>query len=134
MGNAFVYGTLMAPEVVELLISRKPVCKAATLHGYSRRRVKDRVYPAIIPAEPDSKVQGMVLLDLSAQELHILDGRLELRRPRTVGQAALLTPMVAGWPPAVYEAEEYYRTTVQPQLEDGSSVVADVYVWKQEYM
>jgi hypothetical protein len=33
----------------------------------------------------------------------------------------------------VYESEEYYRTQVQPQLDDGSRVAADVYVWKDEY-
>jgi hypothetical protein len=34
---------------------------------------------------------------------------------------------------AVYESEEYYRATVQPQLEDGSSIPADVYIWKDQY-
>jgi len=33
----------------------------------------------------------------------------------------------------VYEAEEYYRTTVNPQLEDGSQVEADVYVMSDDY-
>lgn len=36
-------------------------------------------------------------------------------------------------PAAVYEAEEYYRASVEPQLEDGSSIAADVYVWKDQY-
>jgi hypothetical protein len=33
----------------------------------------------------------------------------------------------------VYEAEEYYRAAVQPTLDDGSSVDADVYIWKDQY-
>lgn len=33
----------------------------------------------------------------------------------------------------MYEAEEYYRAQVQPQLEDGTSVEADVYIWKDDY-
>jgi hypothetical protein len=33
----------------------------------------------------------------------------------------------------VYESEEYYRASVQPQLDDGSSITADVYIWKDEY-
>jgi hypothetical protein len=74
MGVAFVYGTLQSPEVVRLLLDRMPTCKPAILHGYSRRCIKDRVYPAITPAEASSKVQGMVLMDLSPKELHILDG------------------------------------------------------------
>lgn len=35
--------------------------------------------------------------------------------------------------PLVYESEEYYRATVAPQLEDGSSIPADVYIWKEQY-
>jgi len=34
---------------------------------------------------------------------------------------------------SVYESEEYYRASVQPELEDGSSIAADVYVWKDQY-
>lgn len=34
---------------------------------------------------------------------------------------------------AVYESEEYYRATVEPELEDGSTSPADVYVWKDEH-
>jgi hypothetical protein len=33
----------------------------------------------------------------------------------------------------VYESEEYYRAAVEPQLDDGSTVPADVYIWKDEY-
>jgi len=33
----------------------------------------------------------------------------------------------------VYEAEEYYRCTVEPALETGDVVNADVYVWKDKY-
>lgn len=36
-------------------------------------------------------------------------------------------------PIAVYESEEYYRASVEPQLEDGSSIPADVYIWKDQY-
>jgi hypothetical protein len=34
---------------------------------------------------------------------------------------------------AVYESEEYYRAAVEPELEDGSKVPADVYIWKAEH-
>lgn len=105
-GNAFVYGTLMADEVVQLLIHRVPRSKPAALSGYQRYRVKEQVFPAIIPCAPTSKVQGMVLLDLSDRELKILD---------------------------VYESQEYFRQTVTPVLEDGSEVEADVYIWKNEF-
>lgn len=59
-GTAFVYGTLMAPEVLKLLIKRVPESRAATLKGYARYRVKGQVFPAIIPSTSESKVKGMV--------------------------------------------------------------------------
>lgn len=101
-----MYGTLMAEEVLKLLIRRVPPSKPATLSGYSRHRVKGQVFPAIIPAKPQDRVKGMVLMELTPSELHILD---------------------------VYESEEYYRASVEPQLADGSSIAADVYIWKEQY-
>lgn len=59
-GTAFVYGTLLADEVLKLLIRRVPPSKPATLSGFSRHRVKGQVFPAIIPATPQDKVQGKV--------------------------------------------------------------------------
>ncbi|KAF6261215.1 Butirosin biosynthesis, BtrG-like protein [Scenedesmus sp. NREL 46B-D3] len=106
-GTAFVYGTLMAPEVLQLLIKRVPKSRAATLNGYARYRVKEQVFPAIIPAkQSESKVTGVVLMELSRSELDILD---------------------------VYESEEYYRAAVEPEMGDGSKMTADVYIWKDEY-
>lgn len=59
-GAAFVYGTLMADEVVKLLIKRVPPSRPATLAGYSRFRVKGQVFPAIVPSQSDNKVLGKV--------------------------------------------------------------------------
>lgn len=51
--------------------------------------------------------------------------------------AATLPATLPALPPTtvatVYESEEYYRASVAPQLEDGSSIPADVYVWKEQY-
>lgn len=60
-GSAFVYGTLMAPEVVQTLIRRVPPMRSATLHGYTRYRVKGEVFPAIVPDPvPEAVVRGKV--------------------------------------------------------------------------
>ncbi len=60
-GHAFVYGTLMADEVVSLLIRRVPKAQPAVLSGYKRYRVKGQVFPAILPAASEpSKLQGKV--------------------------------------------------------------------------
>lgn len=106
MPNAlFVYGTLMADEVVKVLLHRVPERRPAVLKGYARHRIKQQVFPALTPAAPDESVQGSVLSGLSEQELVVLDE---------------------------YEDVDYYRTTERPALEDGSSTEAYVYVWQEE--
>lgn len=64
--TAFVYGTLMAPEVVQALIKRVPPMKPATLTGYKRHSVKGVVFPAIV-SEDQAFVQGMVSWMLTTQ-------------------------------------------------------------------
>ncbi|GJS63384.1 AIG2-like protein D [Tanacetum coccineum] len=58
--NVFVYGSLLADDVVRVLLHR---------HRFS---VKGRVYPAILPVE-NKKITGRVLLGITAPELDILD-------------------------------------------------------------
>lgn len=58
-GHAFVYGTLMAEEVLNCLIHRVPTMKPAVLKDFVRYKVKGQVYPAIVPAE-GSSVRGKV--------------------------------------------------------------------------
>lgn len=59
-GAAFVYGMLMADEVLTLLIKRVPRWQPATLSGYVRHRVRGQVFPAIAPATPQDSVKGKV--------------------------------------------------------------------------
>lgn len=79
-GTAFVYGTLMAEEVVKVLIKRMPVNKPAVLRGYTRYCVRGQVFPAIVPTPelPDAKVQGKVSVEARARSgRHIGGPRLE---------------------------------------------------------
>ncbi|XP_065025432.1 AIG2-like protein D isoform X2 [Musa acuminata AAA Group] len=55
--NVFVYGTLMADEVVRTILKRVPPASPAVLNDYHRFSIKGRVYPAILPAE-SKKVKG----------------------------------------------------------------------------
>ena len=87
-GNAFVYGTLMADEVLKLLIQRVPVSRSAHVTGFTRYKVKGQVFPAIIPSEKTAKVNGKVLLDLTDKELHVLDGTL---------MVAMIMMVMLGW-------------------------------------
>jgi hypothetical protein len=175
-GAVFVYGTLMADEVVRLLLKRVPPSKPATLAGHRRHAVKGQVFPAIVPAPAPASVRGKVLLQLTPRELEILDGGGRRgnggrrngapgwgrrgaqrgppharRRPCAArrgcrpasqtgggplcscGPLNLAMPAPHPSPQTVYEAEEYYRASVSPQLDDGTSVDADVYIWKDAY-
>jgi gamma-glutamylcyclotransferase (GGCT)/AIG2-like uncharacterized protein YtfP len=133
-GRAFVYGTLMADEVLRLLLRRVPLSRAAAVQGLKRCRVRGQVFPAVVSAPPEASVRGRVLLGLSPREVEILD---------------------------VYEAEEYRRERVRATIvaegeeeekgavagggggggagaEDavpavGDVVEADIYVWRDEY-
>ncbi len=73
MSSVFVYGSLLAPEVLRALLGRVPPAKAATLHGHRRYSIRERTYPATVKASDADAVQGRVLLDLSSKEKRLLD-------------------------------------------------------------
>lgn len=110
----FVYGTLMAEEVVQTLLGRVPARCPAVISDYRRYAIINRQYPAIIPA-PGSVVRGKVMFDLSPAEMKLLD---------------------------LFEDEEYTREVVSAQPGEGQElpageegptgrlpIDASVYVW-----
>ncbi|KAM0070388.1 putative gamma-glutamyl cyclotransferase [Helianthus debilis subsp. tardiflorus] len=100
--SVFVYGSLLADDVVRALLRRVPQNSPAILHGYHRFNVKGRVYPAILPVE-NKKITGRVFLDITAPEMDILDK---------------------------FEDYEYERRLVDVSLLDSSDVLqAYTYVW-----
>ncbi|KAG5031054.1 AIG2-like protein D [Glycine soja] len=100
--NVFVYGSLLADEVVHTLLKRVPPTAPAILHDYHRFKIKGRVYPAILPVQ-NNKVYGRVLLGISGVELDILDE---------------------------FEDVEYTRTDVGVSLKDKSEKLqVCAYVW-----
>ncbi|XP_026404879.1 AIG2-like protein D [Papaver somniferum] len=100
--SVFVYGSLLADDVVKALLNRVPQNSAAILDNFKRFSIKGRVYPAIRPVE-NTKVTGRVLLDITDSELDILD---------------------------IFEDEEYERSTVDVSLIDTSKKVRSyTYVW-----
>ncbi|KAI0518882.1 hypothetical protein KFK09_006319 [Dendrobium nobile] len=100
--NVFVYGSLLADEVVNALLKRMPPCSPAILNGYHRYGIKGRVYPAILPVE-SKKVIGRVIKGVTDAELHVLDA---------------------------FEDEEYKRSTVEVFLNDDSGeLFVETYVW-----
>ncbi|KAL7507648.1 hypothetical protein ACHAXN_005324 [Cyclotella atomus] len=87
--SCFVYGTLMASEVVQALIGRLPrFIPGVVLHNYVRHPVIGHVYPAVIPTnciqnDNDNNgidtrnnklfVEGLLLLNLSPSEMKVFD-------------------------------------------------------------
>ena len=62
--SVFVYGTLMAEEVVRVLLGRAPPSSPALLPDHRRFSIRGRVYPAILPARGHA-VSGKVRVRLS---------------------------------------------------------------------
>ncbi|EFN58718.1 hypothetical protein CHLNCDRAFT_140371 [Chlorella variabilis] len=101
--SAFVYGTLMYPEVLNALINRVPKMEPAVILGYQRYRIRGQVFPGTIRSAPDSQVAGMVLLDLQPDELEMFDE---------------------------FEGDEYYKEGVEARLEGGAACPTTVYIWQ----
>ncbi|CEM15373.1 unnamed protein product [Vitrella brassicaformis CCMP3155] len=77
----FVYGSLMADEVLTTLLSRIPESRAASVRGFQRLFVKGQTFPAIMRADASTPattaappiVRGRLLLDVTDVERQILD-------------------------------------------------------------
>jgi gamma-glutamylcyclotransferase (GGCT)/AIG2-like uncharacterized protein YtfP len=71
----FIYGSLRDPEVrVRLLGGRTDLStRPAVLHGHARKMVSVFDYPFVVPATPDSRVDGELLVGLKQADYEILD-------------------------------------------------------------
>ena len=81
--NLFTYGTLMIPEVMYAVTTRKFRFKNAVLRGYARFTVKGESYPGIIPVT-DAVTEGIIYFDvdeLSLERLGAFEGDLYQRKP-----------------------------------------------------
>ena len=65
----FVYGTLMADEVLAPLLGRVPTRRTAIIHGFSRGCVKGEAFPAVLRSGADAQVAGLLIEDLLPREL-----------------------------------------------------------------
>ncbi|CAM6085046.1 unnamed protein product [Calypogeia fissa] len=107
--NVFVYGSLLAPEVLTALLDRNPPSSPAVVKDFHRYSIKGHVYPAVLPVK-GSEVIGKVLFDLTDKELEVLDE---------------------------FEDVDYFKKTVEPTLLDtkelnisiASPLKANMYVW-----
>ena len=71
--NVFTYGSLMYPRVWELVVSGHYRSLRGTVRGFERRRISGEVYPALVRGAPESAVEGVLYLDVSAADVAALD-------------------------------------------------------------
>jgi gamma-glutamylcyclotransferase (GGCT)/AIG2-like uncharacterized protein YtfP len=104
MHHLYAYGTLQLPPIISLIVGRQLEGQPATLSGYARFRIADRVYPAIVEAA-DARVVGVLYRDLDGEEMSRLD---------------------------VYEGPLYERRHLPVQV-GGAIIAASTYVLKREH-
>ena len=66
----FTYGTLLFADVLQILLDRVPSRRAASAPGWRAALLRDRPYPALVPA--DDVAEGHLLTGLSRKERLIL--------------------------------------------------------------
>lgn len=71
MVSLFTYGTLMLPEIFDLIVGRICHGEDAILHNFKRRKIRNESYPGITPA-PGEKVDGKIYHLLHADEINKL--------------------------------------------------------------
>ncbi|RSL92273.1 hypothetical protein CDV31_015229 [Fusarium ambrosium] len=107
----FVYGTLRALPLLAWALTSDAsntssvarLTRPAKVHGYTRYALKNRDYPAVIKhTDETSTVDGYLLMLQTTSQRKKLDD---------------------------FEGETYKVTAVAAELEDGSIVDADMYVW-----
>jgi len=103
-GSLFIYGTLLAPEVLRLLVPRDVEQGDARLRGYVRRALHGVVFPGIVPREGET-THGVLLQGLRREEVERLDD---------------------------FEGDLYQRTPCVVETERGEHQ-ATVYVLRQEH-
>jgi gamma-glutamylcyclotransferase (GGCT)/AIG2-like uncharacterized protein YtfP len=71
--NLFTYGSLMFEEVWSQLACGDYVKRAARLHGFVRRQVRDDVHPVIIQSHNGAWVDGFVYFGVSREDIRRID-------------------------------------------------------------
>jgi len=134
----FVYGTMMSPKLLTWVLTGDPAnylrlheyvkLQPARLHGYRRVPVKGSDYPALIPAESSSAVDGVLVFRDTLGGWGKLDD--------FAGDIYLRTGVQCHYIDQATEGEEAKAAKYGEAMEDGWEVVArdgavaaDTYVW-----
>lgn len=73
MNALFAYGTLLFPEVLRAVTGRELPSVGATLDRFVRRRVIGELFPAIVAAGVNERVEGVLYLGLDLLDWRRLD-------------------------------------------------------------
>lgn len=98
----FTYGSLMFAPVWERVVKGRYRSATAVLDRHARFALVDDIYPGMVVAT-GSTVSGVVYFDVAAADLAALDH---------------------------FEGDEYCRTEVQLQLDDGTALTAETYLFE----
>ena len=101
----FAYGTLMCEDIMLTVTGHRFSRISGFLIDYRRRKIKNEVYPGLIP-EAGGAVEGIVYRDLTDADWTALD---------------------------TFEGEMYERRIVRVNLTDSTSIDAYTYVIRPEF-
>jgi len=71
--NIFCYGSLMYPEVWNLVVEGDYQQQPGQIFGYRRKKIKNEEYPGLIAAKAEDTVEGLVYCNVSNDDLKRLD-------------------------------------------------------------
>lgn len=106
MAALFAYGTLMAPQLFELIAGIAMESQPARLQGFRRYAFDGERFPGIISSSDSDHVIGLVIANISDKVWQRLDD---------------------------YESDMYSRKVVNITKQDGDSDTAETYVVKPAY-
>ena len=105
MKNIFVYGSLMFDDVWNRVVQHRYEKQPAVLQRYKRLSVKGKTYPGLVKSF-NSKVEGVVYFDITAQDIRRLDK---------------------------FEGKYYRKMPVKVLCANGYKVSARAYVFNRRY-
>ena len=104
--HVFTYGSLMFGRVWRRVVGVENTKAEAMLYGYKRTKIKNEVYPALIPGTASDCVLGQVYMNVEKRGLDKLDR---------------------------FEGKYYRRRVVSCEMVDEKSISAWVYVFRSLY-
>lgn len=104
--HVFTYGSLMFQRVWPKVVGGMYEKADARLHGFKRRKIRGKNYPAVLRGTNLDYVDGKIYFDVNNNDMDLLDK---------------------------FEGEYYQRERTECELPDGSIITAGAYVLKEKY-